>query len=272
MKVKQLKRYDIDKEVFSRQVLVDGWNQKKVEEGKVLVVGAGALGNEIVKNLVLSGIRKIYLVDFDRVVNANLSRCIFFYKKDAVSRRLKAHALASNATRMRINPKTEIVPIERDLLKMSGDEEFFEDSDVYVSALDNVIGRLALNLKSLAFRKPLVDGGMEGFHGYVRVVVPGKTACLECNTNKEILSERTSCSGRIGDDGTILPLASISTTTSIIAGIQTQEILKLLIDPDEKIFKTLAGKILYYLGETNFVSVLEVEKRKDCICNLATST
>ena len=86
-----------DKDVADRQKLIKGWRQEKLANTRVLVAGAGALGNEIVKNLIMLGIGKIYIVDFDTVVEANLNRCIFLRKADAKVNAYKAEALAKRA-------------------------------------------------------------------------------------------------------------------------------------------------------------------------------
>ncbi|MBS7648307.1 ThiF family adenylyltransferase [Candidatus Bathyarchaeota archaeon] len=178
MSIRSIGRYEIDEDTFSRQILIDGWSQKSIEEGSVFIAGAGALGNEVVKNLVLAGIGKIYIMDFDHVIKANLNRCILFTLEDAELKTQKVEALAKNVKKLRKNINTEIIPINRNLLDLNGDEDFLKDADLYVSCLDGVASRLKLNILSLINGKPLVDGGMEGFEGYVRVTIPGKTAWL----------------------------------------------------------------------------------------------
>jgi molybdopterin/thiamine biosynthesis adenylyltransferase len=267
MKIRNINEYEIDEDSISRQILVDFWNQQTIEKSKVLIVGAGALGNEVVKNLVLAGIGKIYIIDFDYVIKANLNRCILFKKKDAELKTLKVKAISQNAKKIRVNKKTKIIPINGNLMDMNGDEDFFKDANLYISCLDNIASRLKLNIISLINKKPLVDGGMEGFQGYVRVTIPGKTACLECDMSNEVIEERISCSGKMLDNKLFLPLSSLSSTTSIIGGLQSQEVFKLLLDPEGNELKSLAGKVLYYMGGVNYFSIVEVERRKDCICN-----
>ena len=73
-----------------------GWlDMDTIEKTRVLMVGAGAIGNEVGKNLVLSGFRDITVVDMDRVVNSNLARCLFFSGIHVIDRRLKAEIVAS---------------------------------------------------------------------------------------------------------------------------------------------------------------------------------
>src|SRR5438105_14497783 len=67
---------------FHRFGLIEWWDQSKLSRAKVLVIGAGALGNEIVKNLALLGVGNILIADLDRVENSNLSRSVLYRKQD----------------------------------------------------------------------------------------------------------------------------------------------------------------------------------------------
>ena len=69
---------DPDEGRYHRQNLITWWDQSRLQSARVLVVGAGALGNEIVKNLVLVGVGTVIVVDMDTIENSNLSRCVFF--------------------------------------------------------------------------------------------------------------------------------------------------------------------------------------------------
>ena len=74
---------------------ISWWEREKVRDARVMVVGAGALGNEVVKNLALMGIGSMYIVDFDKIEAANLSRSILFREKDGG--REKAQIAAARA-------------------------------------------------------------------------------------------------------------------------------------------------------------------------------
>src|SRR5258705_9075175 len=67
---------------FHRFGLISWWDQKKLADAKVLVIGAGALGNEIVKNLALLGVGHILIADLDRIENSNLSRSVLYRAAD----------------------------------------------------------------------------------------------------------------------------------------------------------------------------------------------
>src|SRR5581483_10388459 len=68
--------------VFDRQMLIAGWDQEKLRKAKVMVVGAGAIGNEALKNLALLGFGHLLIVDFDTIAPSNLSRTVLFRPED----------------------------------------------------------------------------------------------------------------------------------------------------------------------------------------------
>ena len=76
---------------------ISWWEQEKVRDAKVLVVGAGALGNEVVR-FSPNGIGYIFIVDFDRIEIANLSRSVLFREND--KGRKKAEIIAARAKRL----------------------------------------------------------------------------------------------------------------------------------------------------------------------------
>ena len=80
---------------FSRFELIRWWDQKRLTNAKILVIGAGALGNEIIKNLALLGIGNIIVVDFDKIEPSNLSRSVLFRERDRG--RFKAEVAAERA-------------------------------------------------------------------------------------------------------------------------------------------------------------------------------
>ncbi|HEX2995063.1 MAG TPA: ThiF family adenylyltransferase [Anaerolineales bacterium] len=79
---------------------ISWWEREKVQNAKVLVVGAGALGNEVIKNLTLMGVGYIFIIDFDKIEAANLSRSVLFRESD--NNRSKAEIVAARAKS--INP------------------------------------------------------------------------------------------------------------------------------------------------------------------------
>lgn len=140
-----------------------------------MVVGVGATGCEVAKNLALMGIGKLVLVDNDVVELSNLSRQMLFLDDNLGEP--KAIVAADRLRKM--NPLVKVEPIFDDVRNL--DESIFEEADVLVSCLDNWPVRRWLNSLAIALNKPLVDVAMEGFYANLQIVIPKKTACLECH-------------------------------------------------------------------------------------------
>src|SRR4051794_814941 len=96
---------------YHPQTLITWGGQERLSDATVLVVGAGALGNELVKNLVLMGIGRVLVVDSDRVENSNLARCVMF--READEGKLKAEVVASRAAAL--NKEVEVIPLVGDV-------------------------------------------------------------------------------------------------------------------------------------------------------------
>src|SRR3989338_4850919 len=143
----------IDDDQFDRQKRVVGWNQEKITTTKVCVVGAGALGNEVVKNLLQLGVSNISIVDFDTVVKANLNRCVLFSETDAEKGALKAEALRASAKKF--NKDAEIITIIKNVEEL--DDSFFSNFDVVFGCLDNLGARLHVNANTYG-KVPFIDG------------------------------------------------------------------------------------------------------------------
>lgn len=277
MKVLRIAKFDED--AASRQKLLRGWQQEILENASVLVVGAGALGNEVVKNLVMVGIGTIYAVDFDVVVTSNLNRCVFFRREDARKGRSKVSALAERAAELSPYGYTRVIPIEADVHRLAHDHEVYQRSQVYVSCLDNLAARLDLNAAAVHNGKPLVDGGMSGYIGHAQVVIPGQTACLACDIGElelKSMYDRLSCSGSpLEFSGPKIP--ALPTVTSALGAVMAQEVVKLLLGWERYAKEgkwpsdtgiPLAGKRLYLNMQLNVYGVYDVERNPNCpVCS-----
>ncbi len=204
-----------------------GWvDLDRVEGSKVLVVGAGALGNETVKDLVLFGFRHIDVLDMDHVVRSNLNRCVLFREGDESSGRGKADLVAERARQL--SSEANISP-KNGMVQSMGSEEM-RQYDMILGCLDNVAARLHLNANSYHAQVPYIDGGTDGFRGKLQVVVPPVTPCLQCAMNRshfKVMERRFSCTGH--DTVFYQPkMPAEITTTSVIAALQVREAVKLL--------------------------------------------
>ena len=89
------------------------FQQDRIAAAKIMVVGCGALGNEVLKNLALMGAEHLTLVDFDRVVSGNLSRSVLFTRADAEEGRNKVDVAAERL--VRINPRISVKTVCGDI-------------------------------------------------------------------------------------------------------------------------------------------------------------
>ncbi|MFH0713474.1 MAG: ThiF family adenylyltransferase [Candidatus Micrarchaeota archaeon] len=248
----------IDEDVHDRQKRVSGWSQEKIATSNVAVVGAGALGNEVVKNLLQLGVSSISIIDYDVIVKANLNRCVLFTEEDAENKALKAEVLSQRGKKLNLLAK--ITPVLKNVEEL--DDKFFSQFGSVFGCLDNLGARVHVNANCYDC-VPFIDGGTSGFMGKVQVVAK-PSACVECALSKQdygLLWKKYSCTGDLLD--VMDPkMPALPTTTSVIAGIQVNEFLKLL-NPQLK-GKPLAGKYLFYNGLTSETKMFTAEKRKGC--------
>ena len=183
------------------------------------------LGNEVIKNLVLMGIGNIFIVDFDEIELANLSRSVLFREID--TGRKKAEVAAARAKE--INPNIHVQYFHGDVTSALG-LGIFRRMDVIIGCLDNREARLAVNRFAYWINKPWVDGAIQEFLGLARVFVPGEGACFECSLTEQArrdLAIRYSCPLLARENVLLGKVPTTPTIASIIAGIQSQEALKL---------------------------------------------
>ncbi len=236
---------------------ISWWEREKVEKAKIMVVGAGALGNEVIKNLVLMGIGNIFIVDFDEIELANLSRSVLFRETD--TGRKKAEVAAARAKE--INPNIHVQYFHGDVTADLG-LGIFRRMDVIIGCLDNREARLAVNRFAYWIKKPWVDGAIQEFLGLARVFVPGEGACFECSLTEQArrdLAIRYSCPLLARENVLLGKVPTTPTIASIIAGIQAQEALKLIHDKPVK-----PGSVLHFNGMTNEMHVTAYTPVEDC--------
>jgi len=167
-------RYDAQISVFGKQM------QKKLQDAKLFVVGAGALGCELLKNLALMGAScggqgRLTITDDDVIEKSNLSRQFLF--RDWNIGQAKSRVAASAATL--INPHLQVEALQN---RVSLDtQHVFDDSfwngkvDVVLNALDNVNARLYVDSRCVYFQKPLLESGTLGTKCNTQMIIPHLT-------------------------------------------------------------------------------------------------
>lgn len=243
--------------------LLSWFKQDRVKNAHVLVVGAGALGNEVVKNLALFGVGHITVVDFDRIEVSNLTRSVLFREQDAFEHAFKAQVVARRA--MEINPQIKVDAIVGNLQSEVG-LGIYRRADVVIGCLDSRLARYQLNRMCMRAGKVWVDGSIENLSGMVRVFAPGVN-CYECGLTREefnLIMLRTGCADVVRTQARAGRIATTPVSASVVGAIQVQEALKVIhqTDGEPSPFKTLAGKMLHYEGMTCSTNVYSFARWK----------
>lgn len=247
-----------DSDRYSRLRLISWWDQDKLRAAKVLVVGAGALGNEVLKNLALLGVGKVLVIDLDEIEESNLTRSVLFRSSD----RGKSKAVAAAKMCAEINPDTKMIPIHGNVMTDLG-LGVFRDVDVVIGCLDNREARLWVNRSCWKVGTPWVDGGIQEISGVAKVFVPPHSACYECamtENDYKLISLRYSCPLLKREDLLAGKVPTAPTIASMIAGLQTQEALKLLHG-----LAVQPGAALVFNGIANNFYTTHYQRREDCL-------
>lgn len=147
-----------------------------IQSSRLLVVGAGGIGCEILKNLVLSGFKTIEIIDLDTIDVSNLNRQFLFRPEHVGQPKSKVAAEAA----MQFNSDVEIIPHYGNIKDDKYGIKYFENFSLVLNALDNVEARRHVNRLCLAAKIPLIDSGTTGYTGQVNPIFKGKTSCYDC--------------------------------------------------------------------------------------------
>lgn len=246
---------------YHRQELISWWDQNRLAQARVLVVGAGALGNELIKNLALLGVGTILVIDIDQIENSNLSRCVMF--RDTDEGEPKAEVVARAAAEL--NPQVRVIPFVGDVRARLG-LGVFAEVDVVLGGLDNREARLHVNQACWKTSTPWIDGAIEGLLGVMRVFVPPESACYECTLNKQdfkLLAARKACSLLTREEMLTGKVPTTVTSASVIAAMQVQEAIKLL--HADRLDYTFAGKGFVFNGLTHDSYTVTYPRREHCL-------
>lgn len=153
-----------------------------VRASKVLMVGAGGIGCELLKDLVLSGFGEIHIIDLDTITLSNLNRQFLFRKKDID----KLKSLTVTKAVQSFNYfQTRLVPHHGNVMNLSQFPiEWWNQFDYIFNALDNLEARRYVNKVALFLHKPLMESGTTGFHGQIQPIFPYSSECFECQVKE----------------------------------------------------------------------------------------
>jgi adenylyltransferase/sulfurtransferase len=247
-------RYD---DRYHRQSLITWWDQARVARSRILVIGAGALGNEILKLLSLIGVGATLVYDPDRIERSNLSRSVLFREAD------EGHPKAEVAVRRmaELNPDARGHARCDNAIATAGLGVFLW-ADVVIGAVDNREARVFINSACARTRRTWIDGAIEGLSGIVRAFTPSTGACYECTmnaTDRKLLAERRSCAMLARDAVLRGHVPTSAVAASVIGAMEVQEAIKLVHGQP-----TLVGQGLHLDGLFGEVSRVAYPRRPDC--------
>lgn len=231
-------------ERYNRNILIPQIGeegQKKLSQTKILVCGAGGLGSTVLANLASLGIGTLGIIDNDVLELSNLNRQ-YIHKFDNLGK-IKVESAKQWINEFNPEIKTEIYPLRLD---ENNYHDIVEDYDFIIDCFDSFQSKFLLNKIAVKTGKTLIHGGVTEFFGQVTIIIPEKTACLNC-----ILPE---------DDKYIVK-GVLSPAVTTIASIQTMEAVKLILDIGER----LENKLLSYNGLTMQFKTINLAKNPDCI-------
>lgn len=242
---------DEEMHLYSRQILLDGWDieaQEKLKLANVLIVGCGGIGCTTAELLARAGVGKITLIDADTIEMSNLQRQIAyvednigFYKAEILAKRLQ-----------QINP---YIRVESQTVKLDENnaEALISAQDLVLDGCDNFTTRYLVNQSCKQFNVPLISASAIGFQGQL-FMVEGESACYECLFPKE---QHANENLRCADSGVL------ATTPNVMASLQAHHALLYL-----GLGKTpLKQKLMLWDGLSMKQRLLAFEKDTDCpIC------
>lgn len=244
---------------FDRQTLIPWWDQKIISKARVMVVGAGALGNETIKNVLLLGFRNLIICDSDSIETSNLSRTVLFGPHDIG--KSKARTAAARARRLCLSKENSIHAFHGDITSDLGLGAFL-DVDIVLGCVDNVEARRFINRACRLVQRPWIDSGINELSGHVALYEPTSAICYECGLTDhqlEMSQRRYSCDKVKREVVQQERVPTIQVTSSIVSGIQTQECVKYLCGR-----ATVSGKCISFDGSNNEIETFTLRARQGC--------
>jgi molybdopterin/thiamine biosynthesis adenylyltransferase len=236
-----------EKERYSRQVLIPGWNQEKLKQASVLVVGLGGLGSASAIYLAASGVGRLQICDGDKVELSDLNRQVLYSesslglpKVEEASRRIAE-----------LNPSVDVIG-HNAYLDSQNAAEIIAGCQIIVDGLDSLDPRFILNQESVRRGIPYVYGAVHGWQGYAGFFQPPHTACLACLMRPDVFRPER------------VPVWGV--TPGAIGLIQAGEVVKWALG----LTPSLLSRLMIYDGSSLSFEIISVEKDPACpVCSRA---
>lgn len=228
---------------YERQLLIKQigeTGQNRLKQSKVVVIGAGGLASPVLTYLTCAGVGAITLADYDIVSESNLNRQFLYHEGDiGMPKAQRAKEVLSE-----LNSEITIKSIS-EKLNENNILEVINGANVVIDCVDNVETRLLVNRACLKRNIPLVEGGVNGFYGFV-LAIKKEYPCLEC----------------IGYSNTKLkrPGPALGAVVGVIGSLQAVEGIKILLGLEGVLY----GRMLQYDGFTAGFDTVEISRDMMC--------
>lgn len=221
--------------------------QRKLARSSVLVVGCGGLASTLLWCFCGMGVGRIGFFDGDVVSRSNLNRQFLHTPRDIGRKKAQSayEKLSAFAPELTLEPMNEH-------LTRDNAESVVSQYGVVALAVDSLPARLLVNEACVRTGVPMIDGGVDGMHGSLTTVLPGRTACLNCLYGGMEPPER--------------PIPSFAPVVSAVSAMEAQacaDVLLGLPNPSE-------GALVLYDGASLTLDHVRVRRREDCpVCGTA---
>lgn len=246
---------------FTRQEMVIGQETgEKIKNTSILVIGAGAGGNELLKNLLLMGYGHFTIVDFDYIEDSNLSRTTLFRKADIG--KSKALIAAERLKELSLHENPVITGIHGNIIYDVGPGIFIRH-DIVVCCVDTLKARAYINDWCVRLKKPFFEMGFENMNVDISFFDPAmeNSPCLrEIIGQGEFTEMRNSCSGLKIQDVHLSHIPSIQVASAMAGVLVATEIVKYLQGKS-----SLQNKILQYYGMQQRMIVFDIDRSSQCL-------
>ncbi|MGL1894465.1 MAG: HesA/MoeB/ThiF family protein [Spirochaetaceae bacterium] len=211
---------------FIRQIeLIGVQNQEKLKESKVLVIGSGGLGSPVLQSLAVSGIGTIGIVDYDTIDITNLNRQIL-HDEDSIG---DYKTISAEKRLNKMNQTIDIMTYKQTLTEESA-KIIFPNFDIIIDCVDNYETRKLVSKEAVKLNKTVIEGGIEGFDGFIQIIEPSNTACFNC----------------LELNNTDIYRQVLGASTGIVGNIQALECIKYIIGLWDRSYSYISVNLINY--------------------------
>ncbi|MEZ4599346.1 MAG: molybdopterin-synthase adenylyltransferase MoeB [Syntrophotaleaceae bacterium] len=236
-------------ERYSRHIIlkeVGGKGQKRLLDGRILIIGAGALGSPAALYLAAAGVGRIGIADADVVELSNLQRQVIHHSADLGTPKVESAKRKMEA----INPDVQVIP-HYTWIGADNIIDIIREYDFVIDGTDNFAAKFLINDACVMAGIPLSHAGVLHFIGQTITILPGQSPCYRC-----VFPEPP----QAGSIPTCSQAGVLGVLPGVIGTIQATEAIKYLLGVGD----LLTGRMLVYDAEGLDFHVSPIAKKSEC--------